>query len=553
MPADPATAPRSPGRRTLLKAMGGGAAGLAATPLWAPRASAGTPTGDAAPRSLLPAPAPEVPPLLDRGKVTRALARLDRIVAEAMASTGVPGAAVAVVYQDEVVYLKGVGLREVGRPEEVGPDTVFQLASVSKPLASTVVAALVGRGNLQWTDPVVQHRPEFALGDPYVTEHATFEDLMSHRSGLHTGAGDLLEDLGFDREYILGHLDQQPLDTFRASYNYSNFGYTAGGEAAAVAMQAPWEDLADQVLFQPLGMTSSSYRHSDYEARTDKALIHVKEDDGAWVARYIRNADAEAPAGGASSSVRDLAEWVRLQLGNGSHAGQEIVASDALLATRTPQVVSGGAGAPAGRAHFYGLGWNISYDDHGRLQIGHSGAFALGAATNVSLLPGEQLGIVALTNGTPDGVAEAIASGFLDVAQNGAPTVDWVSFLGGVFQAINASEAPEVDYTKVPEQPAPARPNNAYTGTYDNSYYGPLTVTEQDGALAMRLGPSDTPTAFALTHFDGDTFGFESIGERANGPAGAIFASDAGEVAPSVRLDFYDREGLGTFVRQTNQ
>ena len=123
-----------------------------------------------------------------------------------------PGVAVAVVYKDEVIFSKGYGVREVGKPEKVDENTVFQLASVSKPLASTVVAAAVGEKAATWTEPVITYRPWFALNDPYVTEHATLADLFWHRSGLSEGAGDLLEDLGWDRDYILGKLDQQPLD-----------------------------------------------------------------------------------------------------------------------------------------------------------------------------------------------------------------------------------------------------------------------------------------------------------------------------------------------------
>jgi hypothetical protein len=108
-----------------------------------------------------------------------------------------------------------------------------------------------------------------------------------------------------------------------------------------------------------------------------------------------------------------------------------------------------------------------------------------------------------------------------------------------------------VDYTNVPASPAPASPNSAYTGTYDNPYYGPLVVFEQDGKLAMRMGPADKPTTFPLTHFDGDTFSFETIGENANGLAGAIFAAPGNGSSSSVILDFYDRTGLGTFTRDS--
>ena len=168
-------------------------------------------------------------------------------------------------------------------------------------------------------------------------------------------------------------------------------------------MKMPWADLADEVLFKPLGMSSTSYRHADYQNAPNRALIHVPAGNKTWVAKYSRDADAEAPAGGASSSVRDLALWIRLQLANGGFEGKEVINPDALGVTRLPHVVNGPPATPAARARFYGLGWNVSYDDHARLMLGHSGAFNLGAATAVSLLPGEQLGIVALTNGRPAG------------------------------------------------------------------------------------------------------------------------------------------------------
>ncbi|RDV12380.1 serine hydrolase [Arthrobacter sp. RT-1] len=540
----------SPNRRTLLKAAGMGAAGVAGLPVLSACTGASAQlAASSAPAALLPAPPQQVEPLLDRAKVDNALAKLEGLIQEAMGSTGLPGMAVAVVYRDEVLYSNGFGVREVGKPGEVTPDTVFQVASVSKPLASTVVAGIVGQEVITWTDPVIEHNKSFALNDEYVTRNATFADLMSHHSGLKTGSGDLLEDLGFDRAYILSHLNQEPLDTFRASYNYSNFGFTEAGQAAADAMQMSWEDLADEVLFRKLGMSASSYRYADYERASNRATIHVPLGNKEWAAKYRRIADSEAPAGGASSSVRDLAQWLRLQLGNGSYEGQPVIDPAALQTTRVPHSVSGPAQAPAARSRFYGLGWNVSYDDQGRVQLGHSGAFNLGAATAVSMLPGEQLAIVALTNGRPQGIPEAICAGFLDAAQHGSPTVDWLTFAADAFRRIDESDKPEVDYTKLPPSPSPAGPNSAYTGTYDNPYYGPLVVLEEGGKLAMRMGPAGSPTSFPLTHFDGDTFSFETIGENANGLAGALFAGAGNGSSPSVTLDFYDRTGLGTFTR----
>jgi CubicO group peptidase (beta-lactamase class C family) len=511
----------------------------------------GSAAGPGASASLLPQP-PAPTPSLTQQKVDAAVGQLDSIVQSAMARSGVPGVAVAVVHQDKVVYSKGFGVREVGKPDTVDPDTVFQVASVSKPVSSTIVAGVVGRKMIAWDDPVIKYRPSFALRDPYVTTNATFADLMSHRSGLYTGAGDLLEDLGFDQDYILSKLNQQPLDSFRASYNYSNFGYTQGGVAAADAAKRPWGSLAEDVLFGPLGMTESSYEHGAYESRQNKALVHVRVGDPTsktWQAKYVRDADAEAPAGGLSSSVRDMAQFIRLQLGGGKIDGKQVVDSAALQETHVPHQDLHAPQQPNARTQFYGLGWNVSYDDQGRLKLDHSGAFALGAATNVALLPVEQLGIVTLTNGEPIGVPESINNAFFDAAQNGKPTVDWLGFYENVLAASEAQ--PPNPYDTPPAQPKPPQALTAYAGIYDNAYYGPLTVSVADGKLQMTMGPSAKPTAFPLTAYDGDTFTFQSIGENAAGTSGAVFKPGANGRIDTMTLTFYDQRGLGTFTRST--
>jgi CubicO group peptidase (beta-lactamase class C family) len=496
-------------------------------------------------------PLPTVPPAqppsqLTRAEVETAVDRLDGVVRDAMRRTGVPGVAVGVVHDDEVLYLKGFGVREAGTESRVGADTVFQLASVSKPLASTVVAAAVGDKTVGWDDPVVKHGSGFTLKDPWVTRHVTLADLFSHRSGLPDHAGDLLEDLGYDRSYILNHLRDQPLAPFRAHYAYTNFGLTEAAVATARAAGTSWEKLSAQKLYQPLGMDSTSSSFADYEKAENKAALHVRSGD-TWRAQHVRDADAQSPAGGASSTVRDMTKWLRLQLDNGTFDGRQVVDADALEQTHLPHIVSEPPHAPAGRAGFYGLGWNVSYDDQGRLKLGHSGAFALGAATNVSLLPSEKLGIVVLTNGEPIGVPEAIATTFLDTAQTGGPTVDWLTFLGPIFKQAAAGERSEVDYSKPPASPAPAKANSAYIGTYANEYYGPMTVSAQGDQLTMQLGPKKQ--RFPLRHYDGDTFSYRTTGENAVGLSGVTFTVGSGGRADKVRVENLDTTGLGIFTR----
>ena len=252
------------------------------------------------------------------------MAKLDGLAEELMKKSGIPGMAVAVVHGGKTVYAKGFGVKDVRNGEKVDAGTVFQLASLSKSISSTVVAHQVGVNAISWDTPIVDKLPWFALSDPVVTRMVSVGDMLSHRSGLPDHAGDLLEDLGYDRRYVLEHLRQLPLDPFRISYAYTNFGFTAGAEAVAVGAGKPWEDLADEVLFRPLGMTSTSYRYADYESRPNRALAHIHI-DGRYEPLYVREPDPQAPAGGVSASVNDVTRWLAMVLANGSHDGKQIV------------------------------------------------------------------------------------------------------------------------------------------------------------------------------------------------------------------------------------
>jgi CubicO group peptidase (beta-lactamase class C family) len=181
-------------------------------------------------------PAPDAAaPAITSADVEAALPALEEIVAAAMDETGVPGIATAVVYDDEVVFAEGAGVRAAGSGEPVTPETIFEIASLSKPISSTVVAGAVGEDILGWDDPVVEHDPDFALSDPLVGRNVTVADLFAHRSGLPGQAGNELEAIGVERDEIIRRLRLVPLGDFRSTYSYSNFGLTAGGETAAIA------------------------------------------------------------------------------------------------------------------------------------------------------------------------------------------------------------------------------------------------------------------------------------------------------------------------------
>src|SRR5436190_14791715 len=201
------------------------------------------------------AAAPQQPHVTSE-QVTRAVQELEKFAQQKIQENAVPGVAIAVVFQDKVVYAKGFGVRDANTKAPVDADTVFQLASVSKPIGSTVVAELVGEGKITWDSKLNVLDPAFEMFDPWVTREITVRDMYAHRSGLPDHAGDLLEDLGFTRAEILHRLRyQHPDSSFRSHYAYTNFGITEAAVVAARAYGLEWEALCQEKLYKPLGMT----------------------------------------------------------------------------------------------------------------------------------------------------------------------------------------------------------------------------------------------------------------------------------------------------------
>ena len=491
------------------------------------------------------AAAAEERPHVTAEQVATAVAELDALAAK---QNAVPGFAVAVVFQDKAVYAKGFGVRDVNGKAPVNADTVFQLASVSKPIGATVVAAFIGGGKITWDSRLNELDSTFVMFDSWVTHEVTIRDMYAHRSGLPDHAGDLLEDLGFTRAEILRRLRyQHPDSSFRSHYAYTNFGLTAAAVAAAKAYGMEWETASEGKLYKPLGMTSTSSRHSDFVGRANKALGHVLV-SGKWAQKFQRDPDTEAPAGGVSSSVNDLMKWMRLELANGKFEGKTIVDEKALLEARRPHMLTG-YNPFTGMPTSYGLGWNVSYDDHGRLHLNHSGAFDLGVATYVHLLPGEQLGIVVLTNAYPIGFAEALGTTFVDLALYGRSTEDWFALYKKVFSnPAVLGLSPGFDYTKAAASPAPALKPEAYTGTYQNDFFGEISINEQGGALAMIIGPRNK--SFPLQHYDRDTFTYQTEGENAVGLSGVTFTVGADGKATEMSVENLNIHGEGTFKRR---
>ena len=444
------------------------------------------------------------------------------------------------------VFLDAFGVREVGKSEVVEVDTVFQLASVSKPLASTVVAALVSNGKVSWDSRIRNIDPGFALRDELANATVTIRDLFSHRSGLPGNIGNDIEELGFGQGEILQRLRlAKPAYSFRNGYAYSNFGLTEGAIAAARFSGTSWEQAAEEKLYRPLGMKATSSRNRDFMGRGNCSSLHVRVDEQ-WASVTRRNADAQSPAGGASSTARDLSQWLRLPLAGGQYDGRQLIDKAALEQAYIPATVRGvepKTGSPA----FYGLGWNVDYCEHG-VEWSHAGAFSAGARTLVHLIPGEQLGIAVLSNAFPTGVPEGIAATFFDLVFIGRPTRDWMVYANEIYESgYKASMKSSVAYATPPASPAAALPVSAYVGDYRNDYVGDAKVTGSGGSLFLHLGPAGK--RYPLVHFNRDLFVYSPFTETPTWRMGVNFLIGPDGKASDVTVEDLNGEGMGRLTR----
>ncbi|MBK6613551.1 serine hydrolase [Ottowia sp.] len=488
----------------------------------------------------------------DASRVRQAAARLDTLVPQWMARTGVPGVAVSVVHGGQTVYARGFGVRRVDSDAPVDADTVFPLASVSKSLAATAMAAHMGSGTVGWDTPIQRLLPNFALAYPQAQDNARLSlgDLFAHRSGLPDHAGDQLEDLGYSRNAILERLRHAALHPY-GSYAYTNFGLTAAAQALAQARGTDWPTLSERTLYQPLGMAHASSRYADLAAQANRAWGHAQiglsyDSYGASPARYAvqqppRQPDAQSPAGGASASAADMARWMALVLAQGRWQGRQLVHPAALQAALTAR--PGGA---------YGYGFNVGPDPHGHPSVSHSGAFLLGAHTAFILWPQADLGIIVLTNAQPRGLAEAIALAFGEQAlgdvADGVPSADWLAAMQARMHDMYRPLG-RLAGQPAPAHPAPPQPLARYAGRYANAYYGDAQVVlNADGtALDLVIGPAQV--RHRLRPRDGDLFAFDLQGE--NAPPGSVSAVQFSLDGPGrMQVEFYAEDlAHGLFER----
>ena len=319
------------------------------------------------------------------------LGELDARFAQAQRDWPVPGFAVVIVKDGQTVLMRGYGERALGSGEPVDEHTLFAIASNSKAFTSASLAMLVEEEKLSWDDPVQKHLPYFQLYNPYVSSEMRIRDLLSHRSGLGTYSGDLLwYGTDYSAEEVVRRTRYVPqTGAFRASYGYSNLMFIAAGEVVAAASGMAWADFVESRILQPLGMNRTVTSTTDLSRMDNVATPHKN-----WVDRVEPidwyNWDAMAAAGGIISSVSDMANWLKLQLGNGEAGGTRLfseASSWEMWTVHSARAVSAGSRRTTPSTHFrgYGLGWGLN-DDRGRLVVSHGGGYD-GMFSRVVLIP----------------------------------------------------------------------------------------------------------------------------------------------------------------------
>ncbi len=321
--------------------------------------------------------------------------RLDRLCQQLDSqreSFHIPGAAIAVVKDDQVILSRGFGLRDVENNLPVTDDTLFAIGSSTKAFTATLIGMLIDEGRMTWDDPVRKHLPDFHLKDPAANEQITIRDLLCHRSGL--ARTDLLWASGAaTRQEILQIIANAELFTpFREKFNYNNVTFLAAGEAAGRAASSDWDTLVAQRIFKPLGMNHTNT--SLAEARKNPLLARGYQwDDDKKTYKHLpmRDLNNIAPAGAINSNVRDMAQWVRFQLNKGAVNGQALIQPERIDETWTKQITMAGDVD-------YGLGWMLR-TWNGRRYIEHGGNID-GFGADVGFLPDDHIGFVLLTNVT---------------------------------------------------------------------------------------------------------------------------------------------------------
>ncbi len=455
--------------------------------------------------AALPAAAQEVP--------AEPPAELDGFVAGVMEAFEVPGLALAIVRDGEIVLARGYGVRNIEIPDSVDAHTRFGIASNTKAFTATALALLVEEDRLEWDAPVIRYLPWFQMWDPWVTREITVRDLLVHRSGLGLGQGDLLGWPPSDRtreEIVRAIRWLEPVTSFRSAYAYDNVLYHVAALVIESVSGRTWEEFVAMRIVEPLGMSDTRVSRASTHEGGNVATPHARVEG---TVRPVRPFDATNTnaSGGINASATDMARWMLVQLDSGRVVGAEPLYSPRTTSELWGIVTPIPCGPPPPelaplRRSFngYGLGFAVR-DYRGHQMITHTGSLP-GYVSRLTLIPGIDLGIVVLTNAEQDAAFESITHSVLD-HYLGAPAYDWLGAYVGLGARRDSVRAHEMRSATVARDTTskPSLPTADYADVYSDPWYGDVVVETAGNGLSIRF--TRTPSLVGdLEHWQYDTF-----------------------------------------------
>lgn len=416
----------------------------------------------------------------------------------------IPGIAVVAVKDGEIILAEGFGVRDVATGEPVTADTLFGIASNTKAFTSAAIATLVEDGKLDWDDKVIDYIPEFRLADESISNQLTLRDMLSHRSGLGLGAGDLMvwpdTDKGMD-DLIKGLAKVPVRGALRQGFAYNNLMFILAGEVIARVSGMPYHEYIRQEFLQPLGMDATAVGYSNIPEGYDNVAVGTIEYYGELKRFPLDFLEDFSSAGAMASTVKDLSQWLLTQLNQGVTPGGERLFSEASQHTMwnvaTPLTSNGD---PATNFRGAGLGWFVK-DYHGIKHVSHSGGI-LGMLSLTTLIPEHNFGMVVLSNQQAFGGLTAITEETLEDLL-ALEDRDWVTEEQERYrQALQE----KTDFVlQQPTTTRPALPRESYAGTYRDPWYGDVLVTLEDDQLRINFTHTELLEG-RLEHYNADTF-----------------------------------------------
>jgi len=429
----------------------------------------------------------------------------DQFITDMMKEWNVPGLAIAIVKEGQVIYSKGFGFRDVDKKLKVTPQTLFAIGSCSKAFTATTMGILIDAGKLEWDKPVRDYLSSFKLIDTFASERMTPRDLVCHRSGL-PRHDYMWYNSSFSRKELFDRLQYlEPSKDFRTTYQYQNLMFMTAGYLVGQIAGTTWEEFTKERILKPLSMKGSNFSVEDSKKAADFALPYFKKEEKV-IEIPFRNIDTVGPAGSINSSVADMANWVLLNLNKGKFGEKQIISEANLGEIHSPQMIASKILKYDELFYsMYGMGWSIN-TYHGHPMLTHGGGID-GYTARVSLMPKDKLGLVILTNisGTP--LPSIIAYGAYDRLLSLDP-VDWHKrFKEEVEKAKKEEEKSKKEKEKERKlDTKPSHPIEDYIGEYEHPGYGIASITKEKDQLKVVYNSIE----FLMTHYHYDVFEIEN-------------------------------------------